>query len=125
MKDLTSFSPTTPPCLSSVLTTSPNLQSILFFLCEKNKLAADDLLSLVKHYDATLTAEKVLCLDIRVSDSIFETHVMLILATGLNLIWQNRKKKKQTFQHHIRAEIQCLANFSSLLSPEISGKQVE
>ena len=37
-----------------------------FFLCEKNKLAADDLLSLVKHYDTSLTAEKVLCLDIRV-----------------------------------------------------------
>ena len=80
------------------------------FLCEKNSQAAEALISLTRPYDRTITAEKVLLLDLQVSDAIYELPTILMLATGLNFIWQNRLNKKGTTLYQIRAELECLVS---------------
>ena len=71
----------------------------------RNRLAAESLLSLTRHYDKNISAEKALLLDIN-CDPLYA--LPTILATGLFLIWQNRLNKKGKTLYQIRSEIECL-----------------
>ena len=78
------------------------------FLCSRNNEAAELILAYTRPFDPTITAEKILKLDINVSDRIYELPTTLIAATGLYQIWENRKNKKGTAPYQIRAELECL-----------------
>ena len=80
------------------------------FNCERNNQAAHSLLTLTYPYDKTITAEKALLFDINVSEPMYELPTMLVIATGLNLIWQNRLNKKGTTLYQIRAELESLVS---------------
>ena len=56
-----------------------------------------------------LTAEKVLYFNLSY-DPVYELPVMLILATGLHFIWENRVAKKSTSLYQVRAEIECMVS---------------
>ena len=79
------------------------------FRCEKNNDAAQFLLHLTRPYDSTITEENVLLFNLN-CEPMYEVPTMLVLATGLNLIWQNRINKKGTTLYQIRAEIECLVS---------------
>ena len=81
-----------------------------FFSCQRNSLAGQDLLTLISHYNSNITPQKALLLDISPVQDIYETPVMLILATGMAFIWQNRQQKKATTPSQLRAEIECLSS---------------
>ena len=91
---------------------------IHIFLCPKNYQAGQDLISIVKHYDRSFTEDKALLLDFNAVDSIYETPTMLILATGMNLIWKNRVQKKTTTTLDLRAELLCLATLLATSNPK-------
>ena len=78
------------------------------FVCEKNCQAAEALLTLTRPYDRTITAKKVLLLDLDVCDPIYELPTVLVLSTGLSLIWKNRSCGKGNALYQVRAEIECL-----------------
>ena len=80
------------------------------FLCSKNNQAADTLLTLARPYDDSITGEKVLVFNINTSDQIYELPTMLMLATGLFYIWQNRLRKKSTSPYQIRSEMESLVS---------------
>ena len=81
-----------------------------FFFCQRNSLASQDLLSLISHYDSNITPGKAVLLDIHSVQDIYEAPVMLILATGMAFIFQNRQQKKVTTPIQLRAEIECLSS---------------
>ena len=76
------------------------------FQCEINREAALYLLAHTKIYDTTITQEKVLKLQIH-TDALYELPTMVVLCSGLSLIWRNRQDKKATRLYDIRAEIEC------------------
>ena len=78
------------------------------FLCSRNNEAAELILAYTRPFDSTITAEKMLKLDLNVTDRIYELPTTLIAATGLYQIWVNRKNKKGTAPYQIRAELECL-----------------
>ena len=78
------------------------------FTCEKNSLAGEALLSLTRPYDRGITAEKALLLKLDICDPIYELPTVLVLSTGLNLIWRNRTNGKGTALYQVRAELECL-----------------
>ena len=78
----------------------------LFYKCPRNREAAEALLRCVQAYDEKLTAEKSLRLEIA-ADEVFILPTVSVLATGLELIWQNRKLKKSTPLYSIRAELEA------------------
>ena len=97
------------------------------FVCVKNNLAAQDMLTIIRHYDNNITAERALLLDINTCDIIYESSVMLILATGMSLIWKNRQIKRETSVVQFRAELQCLASLlatSSTRKLRETGKMI-
>ena len=57
-------------------------------------------------YDAELTAEKSLTLQVR-ADEVFVLATITILTTGLETIWANRQMKKVTTQYMMRTELEC------------------
>ena len=65
------------------------------FLCEANKLAAAAMLRSAQCYSASLTADRLLQLDVEVLDP-FTLPTVTIVATGLELIWRNRMKTTAT-----------------------------
>ena len=82
--------PNNPAACSLCPANAPESPLHAFFLCELNCQASQDLILLVRHYDSSLTAEKALCFDIHFTESIYELQTMLMLATGMHLIWKNR-----------------------------------
>ena len=78
------------------------------FFCSRNNEAAELILAYTRPFDSTITAEKLLKLDINATDRIYELPTTLIAATGLYQIWVNRKNKKGTAPYQIRAELECL-----------------
>ena len=71
-----------------------NMQHAIF-LCEANKLAAAAMLRSAQCYSASLTADRLLHLDVEVLDP-FTLPTVTIVATGLELIWRNRMKTTAT-----------------------------
>ena len=80
----------------------------LFIQCNHNKDAADALLQCVQSYDRELTATKSLSFIIK-SDGCFETALVSLLSTGLELIWNRRLQKKNTDQVLMRSELEWAA----------------
>ena len=78
----------------------------LFFQCELNKDAGQAMLRCVSAYDRTITEEKALRLELQADDP-FLVAMVNILATGLELIWENRKLKKATSFFLMRAELEA------------------
>ena len=74
------------------------------FRCVKNSEAAKYLIHLTKPYDNSITEEKILLLDLNMTDSIYDLPSKLVLGTGLNFIWKNRSLKKGTSYYQIRSE---------------------
>ena len=69
-----------------------------FYSCTKNKEAAERLLRCAMVYDASLTAEKSLTLQVT-ADEVFMLATITILTTGLETIWANRQLKKVRGDH--------------------------
>ena len=76
------------------------------FQCEVNREAALYLLSLTRIYDSTITQDKIFQLQIH-TDALYELPTMVVLCSGLSLIWRNRQDRKGTRLYDIRAEIEC------------------
>ena len=77
----------------------------LFFHCYKNKEGAQALLRCVRSYDANISEQKCLRLELETDDP-FRLASVCLLSTGFELIWNNRKQKKTTSLISIRAEIE-------------------
>ena len=80
------------------------------FRCIRNSQASQYLLHLTRPYDSSISEERILLLDIRTSEQIYELPSMLVLATGLSYIWSNRLIKKSTTLFMIRSEMECLVS---------------
>ena len=78
----------------------------LFYSCVKNAQAGRALLHCLQSYDHSLTEEKSLRVEIE-SDDPFTFASVSLLATGLALIWENRKMKKNTTLHMMRAQLEA------------------
>ena len=78
-----------------------------FFNCLKNSEASQFLLHLTRVYSPHVTPDQVLKLQIK-TDALYELPTTLVLCTGLELIWRNRKAKKSTSLYETRAELECL-----------------
>ena len=68
--------------------------SHLFFKCSKNKEAGEALLKCSQAYDTSLTLEKALRLELE-ADETFLLPTLILLTTGLEFIWENRKPERQ------------------------------
>ena len=75
------------------------------FQCEKNAQAGVTLLRCITSYDRGLIQERALRLEL-VADDPFLLASITILAIGLSFIWENRKLKKITPLHLMRAELE-------------------
>ena len=80
----------------------------LFYRCPKNNLAGQSLLQCVQSYDRNCSEEKSLRLEL-VADDPFLLPMVIMLAAGLELIWNNRKYKKTTTLYCIRSELEAAA----------------
>ena len=78
----------------------------LFFHCSKNRGAGEALLRCAKAYDQNLTLDKVLRMEIG-ADETFLLPTVVILATGLEYIWEIRKTTKNTSNFMMRAELEA------------------
>ena len=77
----------------------------LFFHCDQNSESGQALLRCIQSYDRSVSEEKALRLELSADESFILPSVSL-LATGLALIWENRKSKKRTALHLMRAELE-------------------
>ena len=80
----------------------------LFFHCHHNQAAADALLQCVQSYGHDLKSSKTLFFNIK-SDGCFETALVSLLSTGLELIWNRRLQKKNTDLILMRSELEWAA----------------
>ena len=80
------------------------------FRCVRNSQASEYLLHLTRPYDSSISEERILLLDLRTIDPIYELPTMLILATGFSYIMSNRLIKKSTTLFMIRSEMECLVS---------------
>ena len=78
----------------------------LFYHCEKNSEAGQALLRCVMSYDRSLSEVKSLRLELN-PDEPFLLASISLLSSGLELIWQNRKLKKNTTLYTMRAELEA------------------
>ena len=99
--------PTTSSTCS--LCTAQQTESLLhsFFECDRNRDAGQYLLQLTRIYDSSATKTSVTKLQIT-TEALYELPTLLVLCTGLDLIWRNRLEKKSTRLYDIRAELECL-----------------
>lgn len=102
---LNHLTPTTSPLCPCATRHQENYQH-LFFGCSWNKQAGEALINCVTSYASSLTAEKVLRMEL-VADEPFLLPCATILATGLNFIWENRKVRKHTTLFMMRAELEA------------------
>ena len=79
------------------------------FLCQANNQAASYILHLLRPYDPDISPERCLLLNLR-TNPIYELQSIIILASGLNTIWNNRKQKKRTSSYQIRTDLECLVS---------------
>ena len=78
----------------------------LFYDCSKNREAGEAVLRVGRVYDRNLTMEKSLRMEVQ-SDETFMLSTVSIRATGLLYIWENRKVRKATTLHMMRAELEA------------------
>ena len=83
----------------------------LFFECSKNKEAGEVLIKVAKVYDANLTAEKILKMEVEAVPP-FLLPTIIIIATGLQFIWEQRKQKKSSSPYMIRVELEAAVSIS-------------
>ena len=77
----------------------------LFFQCIKNQEAGLALLHCIQSYDRAATGVRSLRLELTADDP-FLLPCTALLATGLELIWENRKFKKATTVFEMRSELE-------------------
>ena len=77
----------------------------LFYECEKNKESGQALLRCIKSYDSSLSQVKSLRLELT-ADEPFLLASISLLASGLQLIWENRRVKKCTALYMMRADLE-------------------
>ena len=104
---LSQLLPTTSPICNLCQAQQPDSLLHAFFNCDKNREAAQYLLHLTRVYDSRVSNERVLKLQIN-TEVLYELPTVLILCTGLHLIWRNRQEKKSTSLYETRAELECL-----------------
>ena len=78
----------------------------LFFDCSKNREAGEALIRCVSSYDNSLSTAKALRLELS-GDECFLLSSIVLLATGLQFIWENRKQKLATTLFLMRAELEA------------------
>ena len=78
----------------------------LFYVCSKNREAVEAVLRVGRVYDRTLTMEKSLWMEVQ-SDETAMLSTVLTLATGLLYNWENRKLRKATTLHMMRAQLEA------------------
>ena len=81
----------------------------LFYECDKNKESGQALLRCIKSYDSSLTVVKSLRLELS-ADEPFLLACTSLLASGLGLIWENRRFKKSTAEQSWRIQSQSKEN---------------
>ena len=98
--------PTTSPTCS--MCDSGNIESYdhYYFSCAANCEAMTSLLRCLQVYDKDINQSRCLRLDIRADDP-FTLPTVIILVTGLTLVWTNRKIRKETTKWTMRAEIEA------------------
>ena len=98
--------PTTNPACLLCLDNTPETYYHTFFTCSSNKESGEALLRCSKTYAPALTPRSLLKLEI-VGDDPFLLPTMLLIATGLQLIWKNRQLKKVTSTWSMRSELEA------------------
>ena len=78
----------------------------LFLECEKNREAGQALMNCISSYDRSLSETKLLRLELGTDEPFLLASVSLV-ATGFELIWENRKSKKITALFTLRAELEA------------------
>ena len=78
-----------------------------FFDCPSNREAGRAIISLLRPFDQSLNIEKALKCEIS-CEALYETPAILILATGLEIIYKRRKESKKTSVVKVRAELGSL-----------------
>ena len=58
-------------------------------------------------YDSSITEERITRLQV-LTDALYELPALVVLSSGLSLIWRNRQEKKSTRLYDVRAELECL-----------------
>ena len=58
-------------------------------------------------YDSSINEEKVLKLQVH-TDPVYVLPTVLVLYSGLHLIWKNRSDRRATKLYDIRAELECI-----------------
>ena len=99
--------PASSPVCTLCGTQEPESIMHAIFNCVLNRNAALYLLSLTRVYDHSITQDNITKLQI-VTDVLYELPTILVLCTGLELIWRNRHDRKSTRLYDIRAELECL-----------------
>ena len=77
-----------------------------FFTCRKNRESGEALLRCARTYAPTLTPSGMLQLEV-VGDDPFLLPTLILIASGLELIWMNRVEKKATSIWTMRAELEA------------------
>ena len=78
-----------------------------FFECPSNREAGEAIISLIRPFDQSLSIDKALKCEIR-CDALYEMPAIMILATGLEVIYKKRKENKRTTVAEVRAELESL-----------------
>jgi hypothetical protein len=78
----------------------------LFFGCVKNREAGEAIIRCVRSHDNGLSSEKALRLEL-LGDDCFLLPSVVLLATGLQYIWENRRQKVATTLFLMRAELEA------------------
>ena len=95
---------TSPSCLLC-RTQEPESIIHVFFECVKVQEAADYIIKLSRVYDPVISKEKITRLQVH-TQMLYELPTMVILCSGLDLIWRNRLRKQGTRLYEIRAELE-------------------
>ena len=100
---LRNSSPLCTMCAAQV----PETLGHALFECAQNNRAAQYLLDLSRVYDSSLNEEMVLKLQVH-TDPLYELPTVIVLYSGLHLIWKNRSDRRATKLYDIRAELECI-----------------
>ena len=106
---LHTFIPTASPLCQHCEQATPETPEHSFFFCDANQQAGNYITHLITPYDSSIYPQRCLLLDLK-TDPTYELMSILILATGLSTIWNNRLKKKQTSPFQIRTDLECLVS---------------
>ena len=104
---LHTFISTTNPLCQLCEQATPDTPEHGFFMCDANQQAGNYITHLIRPYDSNITQQRCLLLNLMTAPT-YELMSILILATGLATIWNNRHKKKQTSPFQIRTDLECL-----------------